>query len=150
MSKLAQTYPIANDQVAFTHFWLHNRRRGGASDGGASGSDDGSAVASGRPRVVLDYEARLFLNLFRMRRGALTAVQDGGRLLFRPVWEAQNQSACFVHDNGHNLKGFGYDVGNSLHWARPFNMTWYRHRYRDLLVEFPDRWPWSSPLTLES
>lgn len=72
--------------------------------------DDGLALAAfwlaSNGTVGLDYEGRLFLSLWRMRRGAVLEGADGA---IRPAWDPQ-RAACFVHDNGAAIEGLGYNL----------------------------------------
>ena len=70
-----------DDQAALTRYWLENRRR-----------------------VVLDYEGRLFLSLFRIRNTSLrwSSPSPASRAV-SPAWADRDSRACFLHDNGNGV-----------------------------------------------
>ena len=64
-----------------------------------------------KQEVTLDYEGRLFLTMFRMRRDALSLARADGSL--RAAWRPARPT-CFVHDNGANLAGVGFGLHRLL------------------------------------
>ena len=78
--------PRADDGLAFTRYWLRS---------------NGS--------VVLDYEGRLFLSLWRLRAGSVALGGAGADRAIRPAW-LSGAPACFVHDNGAGIAGLGYNL----------------------------------------
>jgi len=75
-----------DDGLAFTRYWLRS---------------NGS--------VVLDYEGRLFLSLWRLRAGSVALGGAGADRAIRPAW-LSGAPACFVHDNGAGIAGLGYNL----------------------------------------